>query len=104
MQFDINKGVGKPLDFFGLKNQYIVVFMVGVVLAIVAFFGMKFISDFVGAAAALTIALLSYLVSHRMNRKYGINGLDNDIAMKSCPERVSPRRARHLIRLTKRRK
>jgi hypothetical protein len=39
-----------------------------------------------------------------MNKKYGVNGLSHHMAMKMCPERVSPKRARNLVELTKRKK
>ena len=102
MQFNINKGVGRPLDFFGLKNQYIILFIVGVIFAFIAFFLFKIISDFIGLLIALAIALVSYLISHQLNRKFGINGFGNYLAMRMCPQRVSIRKAINLVKVTSR--
>lgn len=98
--YKINKGVGRPLDFFGLKNYYILYFIVGIVVAFLSFFVIRFISEVVSYIVAGTIALASYLVSNYLNAKMGVNGMEHKLAMRSCPERVSPKRAKQLVRRT----
>lgn len=104
MMYEINKGVGRPLDFFGLKSRYILYFVVGIGLAFVAFFLVRLINEIAGYVAAGIIAAASYFVCNYLNSKFGVNGISHKLAMKTCPERVSPIRAKSLVKITSRRK
>lgn len=102
--YHINKGVGRPLDFFGLKNQYILIFVIGIIFAFISFFIFKYINDIVGVIVAGTIALAAYIISNILNKKYGVNGLGEKLAMNMCPERISPKKAKNLVKFTSRKK
>lgn len=104
MIYEINKGVGRPLDFFGLKNQYIFIFIGSVIVAFVLYFALRFSSEVIAWVVAIVVALCAYILCTTMNKKYGVNGLSHHMAMKMCPERVSPKRARNLVEITKRKK
>ena len=104
MLYGINKGVGRPLDFFGLKSHFILYFLVGMALAFILFFVVRLIDEVIGYVVAGTIAIATYVVCYQLNNKYGVHGISHKMAMGMCPERVSPRRARKLIKRTSRRK
>ena len=101
--YNINKGVGRPLDFFGLKSYYILYFVVGIVIAFLSFFVIRLINEVVGYIVAGTIALVTYLVSNYLNTKMGVNGMEHKLAMRSYPKRISPKKAKQLVVKTSRR-
>lgn len=102
MQYSINKGVGRPLDFFGLKSYFILYFIVGMALAFIMFFIVRLIDEVIGYVVAGTIAIATYVVCYHLNNKYGVSGIGHKMAMGMCPERVSPRRSRKLVKRTRR--
>jgi len=104
MLYDINKGVGRPLDFFGLKSHFILYFVVGMGVAFLLFFVLRLISDVASYIVAGTVAIVTYVVCYHLNNKYGVHGIGHKMAMGMCPERVSPRRAKSLVKKTSRKK
>lgn len=102
MLYQINKGVGRPLDFFGLKGQYILYFLVGMVLAFISFLLFRMVSEVIGYLVAAVVALCAYCGCHYLNSKYGVDGLSDRFAMNMCPERVSPKKANRLVMKTSR--
>lgn len=104
MLYNINKGVGRPLDFFGLKGFYILYFVVGIVAAFLMFFVVRLINEVAGYVVAGVIAIVTYFVCHYLNKKFGVSGIGHKMAMGMCPERVSPKRAKSLVAKTSRRK
>lgn len=104
MLYNINKGVGRPLDFFGLKSQYILYFVVGMAGAFIAFFVVRLINEVAGYIMAGVTAIVTYIVCYYLNSKFGVSGVAHKMAMNMCPERVSPKRAKSLIAKTSRRK
>lgn len=101
MLYNINKGVGQPLDFFGLKSHFILYFIVGIGIAFLLFFIVRLISEVAGYVVAGTIAIGTYVVCYHLNNKYGVNGIGHKMAMGMCPKRVSPKRARSLVKITR---
>ena len=57
MQYGVNKGVGRPLDFFGLKSHFILYFLVGMALAFITFFVVRLINEVIGYVVAGTIPI-----------------------------------------------
>lgn len=102
--YNINKGVGRPLDFFGLKSFYILYFIVGIVAAFLSFFMLRFLNEVVAYVVAGIIALASYFISNYLNAKMGVNGMEHRMAMRSCPRRISPKKAKSLVAITTSRK
>lgn len=98
MEYDINKGVNRPLDFYGLKEQNIIYFAAGILIAIVFYFFLAFINQYVAIAVAIVIAAVDYLACYYINNKFGVHGLAKSSAMKSCPQRIQIKRIRSLIK------
>ena len=105
MEFPINRGIGRPAEFQGLKSQYLFIFAGGL-LGLFIVFVIMFMAGinqwgciFIGVAAA---ASLVYGTFH-LNAKYGEHGLMKTIAKRSHPRYViSRRRIPLLFRLIKR--
>lgn len=97
MDYTINKGVNRPLDFYGLKETYIFYFAGGVTCAIVSYFILQFLIAWVAILVALLIAVASYAVTYYLNDKYGANGLSKRMAQNACPKRIQLKRTRKLI-------
>lgn len=97
MDYVVNKGVGRPLDFYGLKEQFILYFAAGIVVAVAVYFVLAFISQLFAVVVAVLLALTDYFVCYYFNSKYGVSGMTKNFAMKACPERIMIRRVRNLI-------
>lgn len=98
MEYTINKGVNRPLDFYGLKETYIFYFVGGLLCAILVYFLLQFLSNWVAIPAALVVAAASYFVTYYLNNKYGANGLSKRLAQNACPKRIQLKRTRCLIK------
>ena len=97
MEYTINKGVNRLLDFYGLKETYIFYFVGGLLCAILVYFLLQFLSNWVAIPAALVVAAASYFVTYYLNNKYGPNGLSKRLAQNACPKRIQLKRTRCLI-------
>lgn len=101
MGYQINKGVGAPLDFFGLKSQYIVYFAIGVVLAFLMFFIFQFWSKILALFIAVAVGVLFYFGCKWANKKFGRHGVSIAMTKKLLPNRVPMKRAREIVKFTK---
>lgn len=77
MEYSINKGIGKPAEFRGLKSQYLFIFAGGLLSVFIVFVIMYMIGidqmiciGFGGTAAGILVWGTFYL-----NDKYGEHGL-----------------------------
>ncbi|MCQ2199161.1 MAG: DUF4133 domain-containing protein [Paludibacteraceae bacterium] len=98
MGYRLNKGVGAPLDFFGLKSQYIAYFIVGMVLAFLAYFVFQFESKVLAVAVAGVIGLVTYFGCHWANTRFGRHGVSILMGKRMLPNRISTKRARDIVR------
>lgn len=85
--YQINKGVGRAIEFRGLKAQYIG-FLAGGLVCLLLLFAVLYIA---GASLYVCIALVGALgfglftVVFRMSAKYGQHGLLKKMARRSIP-------------------
>lgn len=86
--YHINKGINKPVEFKGLKAQYIwylggglVVLMI--VFAIVYIIG---IPVYICLASIVTLTTILFMYVYRLSRKYGEFGLMKKTARKGIPK------------------
>lgn len=101
-EYSINKGINKPVEFKGLKSQYLVIFVVGL-LAIIILFMVMYISGVpqnICIGFSLIIVPLLVWQTFSLNNKYGIHGLMKLQAVKSYPRRIMNRRS--MVKLFKR--
>ena len=101
-EYPINKGIGRPVEFKGLKAQYLFLFAGGLLAAFILFIilymagaGQWFCIGF-GAVSASSLVWLTF----RLNAKYGEHGLMKLGAARSHPRYLINRR--RITRLFKR--
>jgi hypothetical protein len=88
--YQINKGVGKPIVFKGLKGQWIG-WLGGGLLMLLLLFALCYIA---GAALIVCVAFivlagaLLFYVVYKYNVKYGEHGLMKEMAARVTPKRI----------------
>lgn len=89
-EFTINKGIGKPAEFKGLKSQYLFIFAGGLLSVFIVFVIMYMIgiSQMVCIGfGVISAGILVWSVFH-LNEKYGEHGLMKKMALKSHPRYI----------------
>lgn len=101
-EYPINKGIGAPVEFKGLKAQYLFVFAAGLLLLFILFVIMYMagISQWACIAFGTVSATLLVWLTFRLNGKYGEHGLMKLGAARNHPRYLINRR--RISRLFKR--
>ena len=96
MEYEINKGAGNPLEFKGLKSQYLFIFAGGLVavLLVVVILYIAGVNQWICIPFGLLSGSLLVWLTFRLNARYGEHGL-----MKLLAERRHPRYLIHRRRL-----
>ncbi len=89
-KFQINKGINKPVEFMGLKSQYLILFAVGLLATIILFMIMYIggIPQSICIGFALVAATILIWQSFNLNKKFGTHGLMKLQAVKRYPRRI----------------
>jgi len=85
--YNINKGINKPIEFKGLKAQYIW-FLGGGLLALLILFAVFYICGihpFVCLGLILVLGTVLFLHVYRLSHKYGQYGMMKKAAKRSIP-------------------
>ena len=96
--YTINKGINKPIEFRGLKAQYIW-HLAASVVGVLVVFAIGYVAGISGyALAPLTLGLGGWLTArvYKMSRRYGQHGLMKRRAMKGLPTALMSR-SRHFF-------
>jgi hypothetical protein len=86
--YQINKGINKPIEFKGLKAQYIWYLGGGLVILLV-FFAVIYIigvNAFICLAIILSLSTALFIYVYKLSRRYGEFGLMKKIAKKAVPK------------------
>ena len=88
--FEINKGVGREVEFKGLRAQYLFIFAFGLLAVFVVFviLYMAGVNQWVCIGFGVTAATLLVWLTFRLNAKYGTHGLMKAAARKRHPRYV----------------
>lgn len=88
--YEINKGINKPIEFKGLKSQYITYLAVGLVFLLVLFA--------VGYMAGVPVIVVLFVVgssgfglvswTYKLSHKYGTYGLMKKVAYRQVPTAI----------------
>lgn len=100
--YAINKGINKPLEFKGLKAQYIW-HVAGGAVGMLAFYGLLHISglnDYVGLVLALGVGAVLITRVYRMSRRFGQHGLMKRKARKMMPQALLSKSRKLFTQLT----
>ncbi len=76
-EYSINKGIGQPAEFKGLKSQYLFIFAGGLLAVFIVFAIMYImgINQWICIGFALISSFLLVYITFWMNKKYGTHGL-----------------------------
>jgi hypothetical protein len=89
-EYSINKGIGRPAEFRGLKSQYLYIFVGGIIAIFIVFVVMyiagagQWACIAFGLAAGLTLTYFTF----RLNARYGAHGMMKYFAHRSHPRRI----------------
>lgn len=88
--YTINKGVGKPITFKGLKAQYIW-YLAGGIVALLVLFALLYIiglNPVVCTVLVLGAGVLWYSYVSRLSQRYGAHGMMKKVARRRLPRKV----------------
>lgn len=88
--YSINKGINKPVEFKGLKAQYIW-YLGGGLLVLLILFAVLYIcglNSFVCLGIILTAGTALFIHVYRLSHKYGEHGMMKTIAKRSIPQSI----------------
>ena len=94
MEYGVNKGVGRSVEFKGLKAQYLFLFAGGLLAVFVVFvvLYMAGVGQWVCIGFGLTAAAMLVFYTFRLNAKYGEHGLMKLAAARRRPHYLINRR------------
>ena len=93
-EYSVNKGIGKPAEFKGLKSQYLFIFAGGLLGLFVVFVVMYMagVSQWICIGFGIISALVLVYGTFYLNGKYGEHGLMKLQARRNHPRYVINRR------------
>lgn len=100
--YTINKTINKPIEFKGLKGQYIW-YLGGGLVGLLLLFAILYISGvnpFICLVLILLIGIGLFMQVYRLSHKYGEYGMMKKIAKRGIPQSVKVYSRKTFIRLT----
>lgn len=93
-KYKINKGIGHPAEFQGLKSQYLFLFAGGLLAVFVLFVVMYMIgiSQFICIVSGIVSAAALVYFTFNLNTRYGEHGLMKLQASRRHPRYITSRR------------
>ena len=88
--YNINKGINKPIEFKGLKAQYIGYLAAGLVVLLVLFASLYIIgvNMFICLGLILVLGTFLFVVVYQISNQYGQYGLMKKTAKRSIPSHL----------------
>lgn len=88
--YQINKGVNRPIEFRGLKSQYINILAIGLVVLLLLFavLYMAAVSLYLDMAIVGACGYGLFSVTYRFSSKYGTHGLRKRLAYQQVPAAI----------------
>ena len=95
MDMEINKGIGRNVEFKGLESQYLFIFCGGLLAVFVVFviLYMAGVNQWVCIVFGVASATLLVWLTFRLNARYGTHGLMKAAARKRHPRFIISRKA-----------
>ncbi|QJB34907.1 DUF4133 domain-containing protein [Chitinophaga oryzae] len=90
IRYPINKGVNRPIEFRGLKGQYIYIMAVGLAVLLIIF-SILYIAGVPNALLLPVVGIAGFgLLSaiFRLSHRYGVYGLMKAIARRGVPSAI----------------
>jgi type IV secretory pathway TrbD component len=100
-EYGINKGIGRPAEFKGLKSQYLFIFAGGLLSIFIIFVVMYMagVEQWMCIGFGVTMGLALVFFTFRLNAKYGTHGMMKVFARAKHPRRV--RSEKSILRIFK---
>jgi cell division protein FtsW (lipid II flippase) len=85
--YSINKGINRPIEFKGIKAQYIWYLGAGLVFLLILFAVLYIagLNAFICLALVAALTTLLFMVVNRMSSRYGAHGLMKRLARNRIP-------------------
>nr|WP_068891217.1 DUF4133 domain-containing protein [Pedobacter panaciterrae] len=85
--YQINKGVGKPIEFKGLQGQYIAYLAIGLVVLLLTFTALYLLGTPLVVLLPLILALGGglFFCVFGLSKRFGVHGLGKFMASRSLP-------------------
>lgn len=101
--YPINKGIGKSVEFKGLKAQYLFVFAGGLLVVFIIFIVMYMagVGQLICISFLVVVSSVLVWLTFRLNAKYGEYGLMKLAAMKYRPRYLINRSLRKLRQINR---
>lgn len=88
--YQVNRGVGKPIEYLGLRAQYVIYLVLGILLIVIFSFILRTLLNVMGALLIGIIAFLLTVCScFKLNNKFGQHGLMQLMASKKVVKHIS---------------
>lgn len=100
--YNINKGINKPIEFKGLKAQYIGYLGAGLVVLLVLFSILYItgVNMFICLGLIITLGTVLFMFVYKISNQYGQYGLMKRAARRSIPSNVVCASRRLFIQLS----
>jgi hypothetical protein len=98
--YKINKGVNKPIEFKGLKAQYIW-YLGGALVGLLILFAILYISGvnpYFSVALVLLSGAFAFKRVYHLSNKYGEHGMTKKIAKRRIPKQIKSYSRKSFIR------
>jgi len=98
MEYQINKGIGRTVEFKGLKAQYLFIFaggLLGIILLVMILYMANVHTSICLLIGIISTSLLVWQ-TFSLNRKYGVHGLMKLGAKKKHPRYIINRKSVHI--------
>jgi len=101
--YKVNKAINKPIEFKGLKAQYIAYLAVGLITLLVLFAILYIagVNMFVCLILVGSCGTALFITVHRMSEKYGQYGLLKKLAQGNIPKSILATSRRLFLELSK---
>jgi hypothetical protein len=85
--YKINKGINKPIEFKGLKAQYIAYLAIGLIGLLILFAVLYIVgvNMFICLGLISVLGVMLFMTVYRMSDKYGEHGLLKKMAKRNLP-------------------
>lgn len=99
--YHINKGINKPIEFKGLKAQYIWYLGGGLVILLIIFAVLYIcgVNTFFCLALIMVLGSMLFMYVYKMSRTYGEYGMMKKVAKKTIPKVVKNNSNKQIIKL-----
>lgn len=101
--YQINKGINRPIEFKGLKAQYIW-YLGGGLVALMILFAVLYISGvntYICLGIILLLGTLLFTLVYRLSNTYGVHGIMKAMARRSVPKAIKIYSRKLFFQLTK---